>query len=86
LLVFVENDSIRGSFIYTNISFDLLLSHQGAAHTVNFHQLLIICSSNLILLVLIVEIVVGVDILFLFDIRVFGFADKITEPVAGDQF
>jgi len=84
LLVFVENDGIRGPFICTNISFAFLLSHQGAAHTVNFHQLLVICSSYLILLVLVVEIVVGIDILFLFDIRVFGLADKVTKPVAGD--
>jgi hypothetical protein len=57
-----------------------------AAHTVYFHQLLVIHSSNLIRLVLIVEIVVGIDILFLFDIRVFGLADKVTEPVAKGQF
>jgi hypothetical protein len=62
------------------------LSSTEAAHTVYFHQLLIFCSSSLILLVLVVEIVVGIDILFLFDIRVFGLADKVTEPVAEGQF
>jgi hypothetical protein len=39
-------------------------------------------SSNLIRLVLVVEIVIGIDVLFLFDVRVFGLADKVTEPVA----
>ena len=86
MLVFVENDGIRGPFICTNVSFPFLLPQRGVAHTVNFHQLLVVCSSNLILLVLVVEIVVGIDILFLFDIRVFGLADKVTEPVVGNQF
>jgi hypothetical protein len=57
-----------------------------AAHTVDFHQLLVVRSSNIILLVLVVEIVIGIDILFLFDIRVFGLANKVTEPVAKGQF
>jgi hypothetical protein len=62
------------------------LSFTKAAHTVYFHQLLVVHSGNVILLVLVVEIVVGIDILFLFDIRVFGLADKVTEPVARGQF
>lgn len=43
-------------------------------------------SSNLIGLFLIVKIVVGVDILlcFLFDVRVFGLADKVAEPRTGN--
>jgi hypothetical protein len=56
-----------------------------AAHTVDFHQLLVVRSGNVILVVLVVEIVVGIDILFLFDIRVFGLANKVTEPVAKGQ-
>jgi hypothetical protein len=67
------------------MSISLRHSCTDAAHTVNFHQLLVVRSSDITLLVLVVEIVVGIDILFLFDVRVFGLANKVTEPVAKGQ-